>query len=290
MDVTFESGGERCAGWLYDAATRGPAIVMGHGFGLSRYAGLEQYAERFAAAGLSVLVFDHRHFGDSAGTPRQLIDIRRQLADWRAAVAFVRARPEVDPDRVALWGTSFSGGHVAAIAAEDPRIAAVVSQVPFSGLGGGRRPLRPVFLARLLAAALRDELTGRRGGSRPIPLAGEPGTFAAFVEPGAVAQLRDLHRPGHEFVNAYTPRITLRLPRYRPFARAGEIRCPWLVVVCDDDTVTPADPAVTRSAAAPRVEVERYPAGHFDVYSGALFERVAARETEFLRRHLIRPR
>ncbi len=73
-----------------------PCVVMAHGFGGTRTARLDAFAERFAAAGLAAVVFDYRYFGDSTGEPRQLIDIKRQIDDWRAAVAFTRTLPEVD--------------------------------------------------------------------------------------------------------------------------------------------------------------------------------------------------
>jgi fermentation-respiration switch protein FrsA (DUF1100 family) len=72
---------------------------------------LDAFAERFARAGLAALVFDYRHFGDSQGEPRQLLDIGRQLADWRAAIGYARTVDGIDPARIALWGSSFSGGH-----------------------------------------------------------------------------------------------------------------------------------------------------------------------------------
>ena len=105
---------------------------MAHGFSATRDQRLDVYAERFRAAGLGVLLFDYRHFGASGGAPRQLLDIGRQQADFRAAVAHARAIDWVDPARVALFGSSFSGGHVLAVGADDERIAAVVSQCPFT--------------------------------------------------------------------------------------------------------------------------------------------------------------
>lgn len=251
---------------------------------------LGDYAERFAAAGIAALVFDYRHFGASEGAPRQLIDIERQLADWRAAIAYARSLEDIDPDRVALWGTSFSGGHVAALAASDQRIAAVVSQVPYSGLGGRGRLPRPVFLARVFSAAVRDEVRGRLGRAPGyLPLVAEPGSgvFAPFVERGAMRMIHELFPPGVDWPNRFAPRVMLRLPGYRPFARAARIGCPWLVLVCDEDTITPADQAARLASAAARVEVRRLPIGHFEVYGGAWFERAVAVQTEFLRRHLL---
>ena len=134
-DVTFTSGGETLAAWLYlptEDAKDAPCVVMAHGFGGTRSARLDAFAERFAAAGLAALVFDYRYFGDSGGEPRQLIDIGDQLDDWRAAVAFARTlRRGRRRAGVAVWGSSFSGGHVQVIASEDARIAAAVSQGSF---------------------------------------------------------------------------------------------------------------------------------------------------------------
>src|SRR5688500_3805959 len=110
--VFFTSGGVTCAADLYqsDGASEPTAcLVLGHGFsgtkGLARV-----YAEQFAAAGLAVLVFDYRHFGASGGEPRQIVDVGKQRADYHAAVHYARTLPRVDPARIAVWGTSFSGG------------------------------------------------------------------------------------------------------------------------------------------------------------------------------------
>ena len=113
---------------------------MAHGFSGVREQRLDAYAERFAQAGMAVLVFDYRHFGASEGEPRQLLSIARQLEDWRAAVAHARSLEGIDTKRIALWGSSFSGGHVIATAAKDPDVAAVVSQAPYTD--GFDRPAR----------------------------------------------------------------------------------------------------------------------------------------------------
>jgi fermentation-respiration switch protein FrsA (DUF1100 family) len=125
-DLAFASGDDTCAAWLYrpdGVAGPAPCVVMAHGFSATREDTLPSYAERFAAAGMAVLLFDYRHFGDSTGTPRQLLDIGRQQADYHAAVAFARTLDGIDAQRVGLFGTSFSGGHVVAVAAQDPSVA-----------------------------------------------------------------------------------------------------------------------------------------------------------------------
>src|SRR3712207_9260323 len=94
---------------------------MAHGFGGVRALRLYAYAEQFAAAGYAVAVFDYRGFGDSDGTPRQLLDVAMQHQDWRSALAYVRNLPDIDPEKVVAWGTSFGGGHVISITRSEER-------------------------------------------------------------------------------------------------------------------------------------------------------------------------
>src|SRR5437868_2434625 len=117
-DVAFNSSGDECRAWLFlPDAERTPLVILGHGLGATREYGLEPYARRFADAGIAALVFTYRHFGDSGGEPRQLLDIERQLDDWAAALAYARNLDGIDTARIALWGTSFGGGHVLVAAA-----------------------------------------------------------------------------------------------------------------------------------------------------------------------------
>jgi pimeloyl-ACP methyl ester carboxylesterase len=287
-DVTFSSSGVRCAAWFYepDDPAPGPCLVMAHGFGALRTGRLDAFAERFAAAGMRALVFDYRHFGDSEGEPRQLLDIGRQLDDWRAAIDFARGLAGVDPARVAAWGTSFSGGHVAVMAAEG-RVAAAVSQSPFLD---GVATLAVAGLAnsvRLTLAALRDEQARLRGlPPHLIPIVGPPGSTAAMNQPDAEPGYRAMYPSPDGFRNEVAARFALRLSFYRPARLAREIACPWLVCVCDGDSVVP--PAVGRRAArrAPAGELRRYDAGHFEIYSGPLFEQAVRDQLEFLHRAL----
>lgn len=289
-EITFQSGGESCAGWLYLPPGEGPhpALVLAHGFAGVREGRLDAYAERFRDAGFAALVFDYRHFGASEGEPRQLLDIGRQLDDWRAAIAWARGRPEVDADRVAAWGTSFSGGHVLSIAAEDRRLAAAIAQVPFAdGLVNGR-DVEPRQVLRLLAAGLRDEVRALRGAEPiKIPVVGPPGSLAVMSSPDAEPGYRALLPEASSFRNEVAARVITRMARYRPARAAKRIACPLLVCVGTEDVVTPAEPAVEAAHAAPRGEALAYPIPHFDAYQGDGFERIVSDEVEFLRRHLV---
>jgi uncharacterized protein len=289
LDVEFASGQDRCAGWLYvpDGDGSFPVAVLAHGWTGVREQRLDAYAVRFANAGFAALVFDYRHFGASSGEPRQLLDINRQLADWAAAVGFARSRPEVDRTRVALWGTSFSGGHVIETAARDPEIAAVIAQAPFAD-GLRNLPYLGIRLAlRLTAAGLRDQI-GAVFGRPPHMLAsvGPPGSLAVMTTPDAEPGFRAIDPPGSSWRNEAAARVALHVGRYRPGRHADRIAAPILFAIAEDDTVTP--PAFARAAAAraAHAEIRTYPGGHFDVYVGTGFERIVADQVDFLSRHL----
>jgi dienelactone hydrolase len=286
-DVTFESAGERCAAWLYRPQEATACVILAHGWTGVREQRLDAFAERFAAAGLAALVFDYRHFGASEGQPRSLLDIGRQLADWRAAVTYARSLEGIDAERVALWGSSFSGGHVIETAARDPRIAAVVAQVPFiDGLANLMR-LGRVHSLRLTLEGIKDQV-GALMGRPPHMLAsvGPPGATAVMTSPDAEPGFLALSPPDLSWPNEAAARIALRVAAYRPIRSAERVRCPILFAVADEDAVTPPDLAEKAAMRAPRSEIRHYPGGHFDPYVGELFERVVADETEFLLRAL----
>jgi uncharacterized protein len=284
-DIHIPSDGEQLAAYLYRpaAADRAmPCVVMAHGFSGTRDDGLPAYAEAFCAAGYAVVLFDYRHFGASSGQPRQLLDIERQIADYRAVVQRARQLDGVDPDRIVLWGTSFSGGHVLEVAATDPRIAAVVAQMPFVD---GIPVLMGVPLkngVRLMVAGLRDQVAAWRGRSpRLLPAIGDPGTLAVITAPGEKAHFEPLVPPESLWRNEFSARVILRLSLWRPGLKASRLAMPLLVCVADNDVVTPAAPAVKAAQRAPRGELRRYTGTHFEPY---LDPQVKADQVEFLQR------
>jgi fermentation-respiration switch protein FrsA (DUF1100 family) len=289
-DSDFTSGGELCAAWLYLPEGEGPhpCVVMGHGFSAVREHRLDAYAEGFAAAGLAALVFDYRHFGASGGQPRQLLSIKRQLDDWRAAVAHARGLAQIDPNRVAVWGSSFSGGHVVAIAAEDPAIAAVVSQAPFTSGVSAIAAGGPKQALRLTLAGLRDAATVLlRRPPHYLAAVGPPGSLAAMTAPEAEPGFRAMDPGDSTWENRVAARVMLALGAYRPYARFSDLRQPTLVVVCERDATTPPGPALRAASKSPNAELVRYPVGHFEVYVPPQFERSVADQTDFLTRALL---
>jgi hypothetical protein len=188
---------------------------MAHGLGAVREWRLDAFAERFAAQGWVVLVFDYRYLGASEGSPRQLLDIGDQLDDWRAALAYGRSLPEVDPDRIALWGTSFGGGHVLRVAGEDHGVAAVVAQCPFTDGPASlisRFRSGPVSVVGLVIAAVLD-VVGSVFGAKPVlaPVVGVWWMPAFLVSPTAIAAATRLIPAGSR-LSPRTARVLARLP------------------------------------------------------------------------------
>ena len=132
-NVTFWSEGDRLRGWFYrptESASPFPTVILTHGFSAVKEQYLDRYAEVFAAHGLGVLVYDHGCFGESEGEPRYEVDPERQRRGYRDAITFVQTMNGPHPERIGIWGTSYSGGHVLVVAAQDRRVKAVVAQVP----------------------------------------------------------------------------------------------------------------------------------------------------------------
>jgi uncharacterized protein len=281
-DLTFQIDGDACAAWFYPAAERGvpaPAIVMAHGLSGTRRDRLGAFAERFAAAGVAALLFDHRGFGDSQGEA-DLFHPARQLQDWRAAIGFARSLPGVDPERVATFGSSMGGGNALAAGAADPRVAAAISQVPF--LDVVRQAHRPP--PRVAARAMRIAAEGGH-----LPAVGRPDEAAFINAPGAEAGWRHVVAIGEDsrWRNRVSARWLLGRP-YRPARHAAKLHCPWLVCVGEADRVARPGPAIAAARRAPHGELRTYPGvDHFDVYDGPEHEAVLADEIDFLRRHLL---
>jgi fermentation-respiration switch protein FrsA (DUF1100 family) len=297
-EVSFYSDGVRCAGKhlpgvgqaFADSTGRRPCVVMAHGFSGTADCGLLPFAERFADAGLDVLVFDYRHFGASDGEPRQLLSIRRQHEDYAAAIAFARSLDGVDPERIVVWGSSYAGGHVVPVAVADGRVAAVISQVPaMDGVPTTINALRQAGAAasaKLMGLALRDAIAGVRGGDVvSVPAVGAPGTLAFMSTPDAEPGMRAVAGP--TWRNEVAARIALTAGMYRPGRQADRLPCPILIQIAALDSVAPV--AAARKAAeraGADAEVRTYPIGHFDIYLGAPFEQAISDQVSFLARHL----
>ncbi|MEM0215714.1 MAG: alpha/beta hydrolase [Archaeoglobaceae archaeon] len=250
-------------------------IVMAHGFGAVKDL-LLPYAEKFGKR-FSLVIFDYRHFGRSKGEPRQLISIKKQIEDWKKAVEYAKSKYK----KVAIWGSSFSGGHVLEIASQY-EVDAVVSQVPFvDGLSVARAMgLRSVKFAIL---GIIDLVLSPFGGYK-VAIAGEKGLL-----PEDYLRLIEEHKKRYStsipWENYTFARIALSIPFYRPIKKVSKINCPVFYLIAENDTVTPASAAFKAVEKTKEAEVMNLKCGHFGVYID-FFEESSNREFEFLNKHL----
>ncbi|MFC9995965.1 alpha/beta hydrolase [Nocardia sp. NPDC127526] len=286
VEVGFPSGGDECAGWLYlpDGPPRPrPLVVMGHGLGADREMGLDRYARRFAMAGMAVLVFDYRGFGASGGEPRQVINIARQREDWHAAIAYARTVRGIDATRIALWGSSFGGGHVLSVAPDDHYIAAVVAQCPFTSGWSSAMAKGPISLTKTGTIALTDLIIGPII-RKPIKarLAGKKHSAALMSAADVPEGFGRLAEESSQYRPKVAARVGVSTIFDSPARRTKDIKAPVFYAICDNDTVAPAGPTLKAAERTKHAVVKRYPIGHFDIYFDDWFEKAVFDQTEFL--------
>src|SRR4051812_14914262 len=293
-DVEFDAEGVTLRGWLYrpdDAADDLPIVVMAHGFSAVKEMFLDAYAERFVAAGLAVLVFDNRCFGASDGDPRQEIDPWAQVRDYRDAITYAGQLPGVDRNRIGVWGSSYSGGHVIVVGAIDRRVKAVVAQAPL--VSGWRNVLRLVRadLVAQFRAMFDADREARFQGKEPatVPVVNDDplgpaalptaDSFGWFVETGKAR--------APSWRNEVTLRSVEMLTEYEPGIFIDRIGpTPLLMVVGATDHLTVVDEALAayNRALEPK-KLVILPGGHFDAYVGD-FDRAAGEAAQWFADHL----
>lgn len=233
--VDVFSDGTRMSGTLFkpEAATAEnplPAIVASHGWGGTRDHIDRDYAPYFAAVGFVVLTIDYRGWGDSdsrlvvegdqpapgpdgivevrARAIRELVDPFDQSEDIVAAIDWIVGEPGADAERIGLWGTSYSGGHVVYVAAGDSRVKCTVSQV--GSMDSIAIPQSPAY-AGGLERATKERTLRARGELPPVPQGVDK--FPA---------LRG------------TPYVS-RMALYRPVEHAHKLRIPVCIVDVDKE-------------------------------------------------------
>jgi hypothetical protein len=297
-EVEFASEGALLRGRFYapSGCVNAPIVVMAHGFSATITMTADRYAEIFAGAGLCVLLYDHRGFGASSGEPRQEINPWVQARGYRDAMTFATTLPGVDPDRIGLWGDSFSGAVVLVVAGIDDRVAAVVAQVPATGSEAA-----PADPDGDLYRALRDLLlTGDIGGPRdrigPLPVvSADPINAPSHLQP--IQAYRWFVEYGGRFGSRWenrATRVSLKdAPPFHAGITAPKIGSPVLMQISSVDEMAGADPSVARSvhAAIPgRKTLLEIDGGHFGLlqYPSRWFDDASNAQRDFLLR-MLRP-
>ncbi len=295
-DVTFDSHGLKCAGWYYvpkglKPDEKRPAVVMAHGYAGVKEMYLDKFAEEFVNAGLIVLVFDYRYFGASEGEPRGQLFYFEQLQDYRNGITWVSLQKEVDPQRIGIWGTSLSGGHVIHLASFDRRVKAVVAQVPapdiwetfYQSQGVEALAKRSAWLAQ----NRMDEYTKKAVNYFPVVAPeGEPCVLAQKESYEWITETAKLRAPNWK--NQVTVESLEVNPEYSPTKHIHLISpTPLLMIVASDDIVTPTrfQKEAFERAREPKKLVE-VKCRHFDAYNGPKFNNFSTPAVEWFKTHL----
>jgi fermentation-respiration switch protein FrsA (DUF1100 family) len=294
-DIAFKSeDGVMLRGWHYFPDRhegKVPTIVMAHGFSAVKEMYLDHFAEAFAEVGLASVVFDNRNFGASDGEPRQEIDPWQQIRDYRDAITFAESLEETDKDRVGIWGSSYSGGHVLVLGAIDRRVKCVVAQVPLiSGHANARRLIRADNIAgiqRMFAEDRRARYAGRPPAMIPV-VAEDPAAPAALPTPDSWAWFTETARTrAPSWKNEVTLRSVEMFTEYEPGSYIRFISpTPLLLIVALGDHLTVSDEALAayERALAPK-QLTTLKGGHFDAYV-ADFSQAAASAKDWFTQHL----
>ncbi len=297
-DITFASEGLNCVGWLYVPDDLGndeqqrPAVVMAHGFSAVKEMYLENFAEKFVEAGLVALVFDYRYFGDSEGEPRGRLFPTEQQEDYRNAISWVGRRPEVDPDRIGVWGSSYSGAHVLHLAAFDRRIKCAVSQVPLvDGWANAQRLMRPDVFAGFHEMLAQDRISRYEGAeSYKVPVVAPEGEPSALPTPESFEWFTETGRSiAPNWLNEVSLESMEKFLEYSPAANIHRISpTPLLMIVAGNDTLTPTDLAVAAYERALQPKSLVITSGsHFDAYTEPGLSETSIPAVQWFERHLL---
>jgi fermentation-respiration switch protein FrsA (DUF1100 family) len=296
-DVEFNAEGATLRGWFYGSgAGKSPCVVMQHGFSAVKEMYLDRYAEVISEVGLSCLVYDHPGFGASdavPGTPRQEIDPWQQIRHIQHAITYAQSRPDIDPNRIGLWGSSYGAAHAYVTAAIDRRVKAIVGQVPL--ISGSRTFASLVRVDNWTATEelfTADRLARLRGGD-PIVLpavAADPAAASALPTPDSYEWFTKTHA---ERAPAWRNEVTLRsLELFRGYEPGAYIPLisptPLLMVVAPRDRLAAGEWACAayETAAHPK-KLVLVPGGHFEAYTGVGFEISSAAARDWFAEHLL---
>jgi fermentation-respiration switch protein FrsA (DUF1100 family) len=296
-NIEFTSKGLTCKGWLYlpDNLAKGDkaaVVVMAHGFSAVKEMFLPDFADQFCRAGMAVLVFDYRFLGESEGEPRYQILPHEQLEDYRNAITWVSYQEEVDPDRLGIWGTSYSGGHVFHLAAFDKRIKAAVAQVP--NICAWKSVLKQqgqdvlLMMSEMMAADRKATYWDQTVNY--LPVVAPEGQESIMATPDAYEFFAG---KGEEAYPTWKNQVTVesieKLIEYNPTHTIEIVSpTPLLVIAAESDALIPIDLVrETFEQAGEPKKLVVLPCGHFDVYEKEPWHKQAATAaTDWFKTHL----
>jgi uncharacterized protein len=294
QNIEFPSKGLLCRGWLYvpEILAEGetaPGIVMAHGFAGVKEMGLGGFAERFATAGFVTLVFDYRFWGESEGEPRNQIFALEMVEDYRNGITWLSDRPEVDPHRIGVWGTSYSGGLSLHVGTYDKRVKAVVAQVPSALNAESRKAKDPEAWDRVGEMLIQDRVQRYKAKSvkymKVVAPEGEP---CMFPDKDAYEWYMEFQ----EFAPNWQNEVTLEsLEKLREFDPVSLIHLmaptALLLIAGENDYLIPIEAVKdTYDKAREPKALSVLPITHFVLYKDPWLSKVAELATDWFQKHL----
>lgn len=293
-DISFISKGLKCSGWLYipggaEGSQRAPVIVMAHGLSCVKEQILPDIADLFTEAGFVTMVFDYRYFGDSEGEPRNQIFPLEMVEDYRNAITWVSDQQEVDPQRIGIWGTSYSGGLVLYTGTFDKRAKAVVAQVPYTFSPEFQYAMAPSIWDSTSEFLLNDRIERYRNGvinyMKVVAMEEEP-----CILPGK--ETYDFFTSTQETAPNWQNQVTVEsVEKMREFDPVNSIRLlsptALLLIAAENDDLIPLDrvKAVYEKAQEPKA-FSVLPIGHFEIYGEPWLSKAANKEIEWFKKYL----
>ena len=294
-NVEFESEGAKLRGRLYyhpDSPKPSPVVIMAHGFSATMNGMVaDRYAEVFFEAGLAVLLYDHYSFGISGGEPRRQINKWVQARGYRDAINFAITLPEIDTQRIAIWGDSMSGAVVIAVGAIDQRVKAIVAQVPACGDEPPPPDPKGLLYASICETFMHGDVTGTPETTYgPIPIVSfDQRTIPSLLTP--LTAFRWFIEYGGRYGTGWENSASLVTPitpaPLHPALCAPFIKASLLMVVAREDEMPGASSLIAQKTfdATPQPkEYFKIEGGHFGLlyYPSPLFDQVSRSEVDFL--------
>jgi fermentation-respiration switch protein FrsA (DUF1100 family) len=285
-NVILDSNGLKISANLYSPQKDGkvPGIVMCHGFAGVKEFLIPIFAKRFADYGCMVLTFDYRGFGESDGE-RGFLNPGLQIEDILKAMSYLRSHPQVDENRIALWGTSFGGANAIYAAEQDGNVQCLIVQLPF---GDGQRVVTrgmsddeiTNFYTFIEKMETRKKRTGKE---MMVPI------NKVLTDP----QSKQFY---NENVDEF-PALKIKIPmltvaetiKHKPERIVGNLpNTPILIVAAGKDCVNPVEESekLFEKANEPKELFVIDEATHYEIYAGEFFEQAIGKQLSWIEKYL----
>ena len=251
-----------------------PIVILGHGLnGLKEWT-LPDVAAGLVEVGIAAFWFDYRNYGDSEGTPRNEVSHYGRLQDWQNAITYVTTLPQVDKERIGVWGTSLGGRDVLAFSWMDRRVKAVVAQAPLikwamesAAIMAGYKDDLASFQADI-AADRKDRALGKEPRYIDFVKSAGDDVKAAFIKQLSESESRNYS--GRITLQSYQPTTLIDVTPFIPLLAPT----PVLFILAEQDFL-PGQQEAFEAAKSPKW-LARVPGNHFSPYVESKQQSIAA--------------